>query len=112
MPLGVFLLLFVVWAIKQGVDVAPFRFPSPVFAMAFFFFLLLILDWLSVKFPGKVREVSASDLEKRADESLQQREKREKKERSRKRFVDPLLAIIAPPMSFLLRNMSVLFTPS
>lgn len=80
--------------------------------MAFYFFLLLFLDWLSIKFPGKAKEASAEDLEKRADESLAEKEKREKKERSRKRFVDPVLAVIAPPMSFLLRNMSVLFTPS
>lgn len=100
-PLGILSLLFLVWVIKQGIDVAPFRFPAAVLAMAVFFFLLLLLDWLSIKFPGD--DQAASDPEQAGAT---------RGSSDRRRFVEPLMKLLAPPCDFCLRNMSVMFTPS
>ncbi|KAK0531851.1 hypothetical protein OC835_003533 [Tilletia horrida] len=100
-PVGVVLMLVVVWAIKLGIDRTALRFPSAVLSMIVFLVLLLTLDWLSVKFPG--RDARSEDPESTEVPTTQ---------RQRKRFLDPFMAALAPPADFLLRNMSVMFTPS
>lgn len=91
----------VAWALNLAMEQAPFRFPGPVLGTLVFFFALLILDWLSGKFPGKSSTDPAN-----ADVEVQSQR------RKRKRFVDPVMAVLAPPCDFLLRNMSLLFTPA
>lgn len=90
-------LLVVTWGLRLAINAAPFRFPAPVIAMLLFFVGLLALDWLSTRFPG--RESAAIDTEKATlDASSEHSSKR-------KRFVDPIMALLAPPCEFLLRNM-------
>lgn len=85
-------------------DRAPFRFPGPVLGTMAIFALLLVLDWLSLKFPGPS---DPADPEKDANG-----DQAPKQQRRRRRFVDPVMMVLAPPCDFLLRNMSVLFTPA
>lgn len=84
-------LLVVSWALRLAIDAAPFRFPAPVIAMIIFFVVLLILESLSHKFPGNTARDS-QDLE-------------EEQHKERKRFTAPVLAFLAPPCEFCLRNM-------
>ncbi|EPQ30715.1 uncharacterized protein PFL1_01616 [Pseudozyma flocculosa PF-1] len=69
--------------------------------MAALFFSLLALDWLSIKYPGQ--DQSQIDPEKAVEQ---------RKGSERKRFLDPIMKLVAPPCDFCLRNMSVMFTPS
>jgi len=87
-------LLVVTMAFRLVIALAPFRFPAPVIAMLLFFIALLLLDWLSLRFPGE-RPV---DTEK-AEQSTSQHKGQ------RKRFLDPIMALLAPPCEFCLRNM-------
>ncbi|PWN45476.1 hypothetical protein IE81DRAFT_336260 [Ceraceosorus guamensis] len=100
-PLGVTFLLVVVWGLKLAIDVAPFRFPAAVLAAFGIFLLLLLLDWLSSVFPGR-RQRDAEAMYEKSD----------RPQKKRKRFIDPVLMLLAPPCDFCLRIMSVLFTPS
>jgi hypothetical protein len=93
-------LLAITWGFRLAIDQAPFRFPAPVIAMMLFFLVLLVLDWLSTRFPGKER-LDRCDVEKQAAVAS----KRAKQKRQRKRFVDPFMALLAPPCEFCLRNM-------
>lgn len=86
-------LLVVTWGFRLAIALAPFRFPAPVIAMLLFFVGLLALDWLSIRFPGRKNE----DTEKAQVDTPT--------EAKRKRFVDPFMALLAPPCEFLLRNM-------
>ncbi|CAD6886215.1 unnamed protein product [Tilletia caries] len=104
-PVGVVLMLVVVWAIKIGIDKTPLRFPAAVISMIVFLILLLSLDFLSVKFPGR-------DAKSEDPEAAEKGEPTATPSRQRKRFLDPFMAALAPPADFLLRNMSVMFTPS
>ncbi|UZJ55044.1 hypothetical protein CBS101457_004364 [Exobasidium rhododendri] len=101
-PLGVMFLLTVTWGFRLAINIAPFRFPAPVIAMIMFFGVLLLLDVLSDLFPGQQQK---DDVEKDAAVIVKQDNKK-------KRFVDPFMSLLAPPCEFLLRNMSVMFTPS
>lgn len=92
----------VCWALDLLLDLAPFSFPGPVLGTIVFFALILLLDWLSEKYPGKTPSDADKDIEKMAGE----------KQRRPKRFVDPVMAVLGPPCDFLLRNMSCLFTPA
>ena len=114
-PIGVAFLLVCVWGLKLALRSAPFRFPAAVLTMAAFFLLLLALDWLSLVFPG----TKASDPEQDPVTTVSDEKEGDNKtapltpaEAPRKRFVDPLMALLAPPCEFALRNMSVMFTPS
>jgi hypothetical protein len=91
-------LLVFTWAINLGMQAAPFRFPAAVIAAFSLFVFLLLLDWLSSRFPGA-----------RQDDAEQQSEK---PQRRSKRFIEPCMKLLAPPCDFCLRNMSVMFTPS
>ncbi len=116
---------------------APFRFPAAVLTMAAFFLLLLALDWLSLKFPGRPTEDleggQASVDEKKLDvapiTSISTKQSDDLKAaisqppqspppppsqriHQRKRFLEPVLFLIAAPCEFCLRNMSVMFTPA
>ena len=95
-PLGVMTLLVITWGLRLAIDLAPFRFPAPVIAMLIFFFLLLLLDWMSTRFPGQKQ----IDLEKTTADI-----KGGPKPKRRRRFVDPVMALLAPPCDFCLRNM-------
>ncbi|KAL9932535.1 hypothetical protein V8E36_008652 [Tilletia maclaganii] len=97
-PVGVTLMLVVVWAIKLGMDRTALRFPAAVLSMIVFLVLLLILDGLSIRFPG--RKPPQDPEVPGASRGV------------RKRFLDPFMAALAPPADFLLRNMSVMFTPA
>jgi hypothetical protein len=104
-PFGVAFLLVCVWALKQAIDIAPFRFPAPVLAMAACFFLLLILDWFSLKFPSRHKTAGPDidlDLEKIALDAI---EPESESSPQKKRFVDPVMKLLAPPCDFCLRNM-------
>lgn len=103
-PLGVTLILVICWGLRLAIEQAPFRFPAPVIAMIAFFALLLLLELLSIKFPGSKNE--SKELEAGQPSSNGQKPKK------RKRFVDPFMLLLAPPCEFCLRNMSVMFTPS
>lgn len=96
-PLGITSLLFLTWLIKQAMERAPFRFPSPVLAMVLLFVLLLSLDYLSTR--GFVL--------KRVKAKGEQEE-----EPQRKVFLQPMLTLLEAPCDFCLRYMSVMFTPS
>ncbi|KAI3487254.1 hypothetical protein L1887_48838 [Cichorium endivia] len=85
-PIGITALLVLVWAIKLGMDRAPFRFPSPVIAMLLLFALLLLADYLSTRFLAR--------------------------KNGRKVLLAPMLALLEAPCDFCLRYMSVMFTPS
>ena len=102
--------------------------------------LLLLLDWLSVKFPGQEqrdvedeaatvtdspRPEATSEKEKgkeasgmpticvvTADEALAKARASAKRNQQRRRFLDPVMLLLAPPCEWCLRNMSVMFTPS
>lgn len=102
-PLGVTLILVICWGLRLAIEQAPFRFPAPVIAMIAFFALLLLLELLSIKFPGS--QNTEKSLE--AGQSFN-----DVKPKKRKRFVDPFMLLLAPPCEFCLRNMSVMFTPS
>ncbi|CBQ69415.1 conserved hypothetical protein [Sporisorium reilianum SRZ2] len=91
-PLGITSLLLLTWLIKQAMDRAPFRFPSPVLAMLLLFVMLLVLDWLSTTAP--VRRFAARN------------------KRDGKVLLMPLLTLLEAPCDFCLRYMSVMFTPS
>lgn len=95
-PLGVLTLLVITFGFRLAINLAPFRFPAPVIAMLLFFFLLLALDFLSLRFPGKHQK----DLEQPEIHITNA-----KKPARRRRFVDPVMALLAPPCEFLLRNM-------
>jgi len=86
-------LLTITWGFRLAINEAPFRFPAPVIAMILFFATLLTLDWLSSVFPGQSPRF---DVEKEAIPAQQHQ---------RKRFVDPFMALLAPPCEFCLRNM-------
>lgn len=90
-------LLVVTWGFRLAMDLAPFRFPAPVLAMMLFFALLLLLDFLSTKFPGQARQ----DTEKTAMDATSTVRSATK----RRRFVDPFMKLLAPPCDFCLRNM-------
>ncbi|CAO1632128.1 unnamed protein product [Sympodiomycopsis kandeliae] len=98
-PIGCCFLCVACWALDLLLDLAPFSFPGPVLGTILFFAITLLLDWLSDKFPG---DTTQGDIEQAQDGQR----------RRRKRFLDPFMAVLAPPCDFLLRNMSVLFTPS
>ncbi|KAK0555903.1 hypothetical protein OC846_001569 [Tilletia horrida] len=100
-PVGVVLMLVVVWGIDLGIAKTPVRFPAAVLTMVIFLLILLGLDFLSNKFPGK--DAKSQDVEASGTKVAP---------RVRKRFLDPFMAALAPPADFLLRNMSVMFTPS
>lgn len=102
-PLGVVLILVICWGLRLAIEQAPFRFPAPVIAMIAFFALLLLLELLSIKYPGSQDE--AKELESGQPSNGA-------KPKKRKRFVDPFMLLLAPPCEFCLRNMSVMFTPS
>ncbi|KAE8220477.1 hypothetical protein CF319_g6001 [Tilletia indica] len=104
-PVGVVLMLVVVWAIKLGIDRTALRFPSAVITMIVFLVALLFLDFLSVKFPGRDAKSDDPEAAEKSGPSAAP-------SRQRKRFLDPFMAALAPPADFLLRNMSVMFTPS
>lgn len=87
-------LLVVTWAFRLLIALAPFRFPAPVIAMLLFFLTLLALDWLSMRYPGQ----EPVDTEKAEQDSS-------KHKGQRKRFLDPIMALLAPPCEFCLRNM-------
>ncbi|PWN48120.1 hypothetical protein IE53DRAFT_389699 [Violaceomyces palustris] len=72
--------------------------------MTAFFFFLLALDWLSLKFPGDTK--LEKDFEKQALDEAESRKS------ERRRFVEPVMKVLSPPCDFCLRNMSVMFTPS
>ncbi|TKY88556.1 hypothetical protein EX895_002545 [Sporisorium graminicola] len=93
-PLGITSLLFLTWLIKQAMDRAPFRFPSPVLAMLLLFIMLLSLDYVSTTKP--VREFAA----------------RRGMGKDGKLLLQPLLVVLEAPCDFCLRYMSVMFTPS
>lgn len=96
-PLGVCFMLVVVWGLKLAIDQAPFRFPAAVLAAFGLFGLLLLLDWLSLRFPGAQ---AAPDPETAIDEKKGQAQQQRK---VRKRFLDPVMALMAPPCDFCLR---------
>ncbi|SPO23979.1 uncharacterized protein UTRI_03480_B [Ustilago trichophora] len=98
-PLGITALLVLVWAIKQAMDRAPFRFPSPVIAMVLLFALLLLLDWISTT--SLIQRLSPTSQEQQG-----QLAKREKI------LLQPMLTLLEAPCDFCLRYMSVMFTPS
>ncbi|PWN35941.1 uncharacterized protein FA14DRAFT_114919, partial [Meira miltonrushii] len=102
-PLGVVLILVICWGLRLAIQQAPFRFPAPVIAMIAFFALLLLLELLSIKFPGSNNEAKQLEAGQSSNGT---------KPKKRKRFVDPFMLLLAPPCEFLLRNMSVMFTPS
>ncbi|SNX86427.1 uncharacterized protein MEPE_05136 [Melanopsichium pennsylvanicum] len=96
-PVGITALLFLVWCIKQAMDRAPFRFPSPVLAMVLLFIILLSLDYLSttsfIKSKLHKDKKNAEDIEAKA-------------------LLQPMLTLLEAPCDFCLRYMSVMFTPS
>jgi putative effector of murein hydrolase len=69
---------------------------------------LLLLDWLSLRFP---KAAPAQDVEAAAAGTGASTLKEVKGDHEG-RFVRPLMAFIGPPSDFLLRNMSLLFTPA
>jgi hypothetical protein len=92
-PLGIGFLLTICWGFRLAINEAPFRFPAPVITMVLVLCLLLLLDWMSSLFPG---EGDRHDVEKKAVEASSS---------PRKRFVDPIMVLLAPPCEFCLRNM-------
>lgn len=104
-PIGIASLLFLTWLIKQAMDRAPFRFPSPVLAMVFLFILLLTLDFLSTTPPVQKwaarRSCATDDSHTSVNDQPQ-----------RKILLQPMLALLEAPCDFCLRYMSVMFTPS
>ncbi|KAJ1023319.1 hypothetical protein NDA18_004846 [Ustilago nuda] len=90
-PIGIASLLFLVWMIKQAMDRAPFRFPSPVLAMVLLFVMLLFLDYLST------RSFVQARLERGTEGKV---------------LLQPMLALLEAPCDFCLRYMGVMFTPS
>lgn len=92
-PIGVLFLLFFAWALRLAINAAPFRFPAPVIAMLLIFFGLLGLDWLSQRYPS--RKNSLDDQGTATHDEP----------RHMRRFVDPVMMLLAPPCEFCLRNM-------
>lgn len=109
MPIGCFFILVVCWSLDLLVSTIPgLRFPGPVVGCLVTFGVLLLLDWLSLKFP---KAAPAQDVEAAAAGGEASSPK-EDKDNHEGRFVKPLMAFIGPPSDFLLRNMSLLFTPA
>ncbi|SPO24212.1 uncharacterized protein UTRI_03480 [Ustilago trichophora] len=104
-PLGITALLVLVWAIKQAMDRAPFRFPSPVIAMVLLFALLLLLDWVSTT------NFVQSRFSRTSQEQQEQEQRVEEKD-GKKFLLQPMLTLLEAPCDFCLRYMSVMFTPS
>lgn len=102
-PLGITSLLFLVWCIKQAMDRAPFRFPSPVLAMVLLFVMLLALDWLST-----TNFVQTRLTRKRMGNTQSAGEGA----KQNKILLQPMLTLLEAPCDFCLRYMSVMFTPS
>jgi putative effector of murein hydrolase/putative effector of murein hydrolase LrgA (UPF0299 family) len=94
--------------------VVPFRFPGPVLGTIIIFSLLLLLDWLSTRFPGPKKQrhpEEASDATAEQGKAVDINDEDDDGPQ-RKRFLDPALDILSPPCEFLLRNMTLLFTPA
>ncbi|GAC95879.1 hypothetical protein PHSY_003457 [Pseudozyma hubeiensis SY62] len=106
-PVGITSLLFLTWLIKQAMDRAPFRFPSPVLAMVFLFALLLALDYLS-----STRVVKGWADRRRSSPDTSEAEKEDDDVPQRKILLQPMLTLLEAPCDFCLRYMSVMFTPS
>ncbi|PWN21189.1 hypothetical protein BCV69DRAFT_298965 [Microstroma glucosiphilum] len=108
-PIGCFCILVVCWSLDLLVSTIPgLRFPGPVVGCLVTFGLLLLLEGLSLKFPKTAPE---QDVEAAAVEGETGSPKKDN-DNHEGRFVRPVMAFIGPPSDFLLRNMSLLFTPA
>ena len=111
-PIVTIFILVCTWAVHLGIDISPWNFPAAMVAMMGLLLILLVLDGLSLLFPGSTEEADQNqDIEKGSMDS-DQPSRAEIKQAERRRFVDPIMKIIGPPCDFLLRNMTVLFTTS